>query len=52
MNVFTRGTAFGAIVLVFQHGLGTALLNAGPAGPCATPDRLTPGPVPRALPSS
>lgn len=45
MNVLTRGTAFGAIVLVFQHGFGTALLNAGSAGPCATPDRLTPGPV-------
>ncbi len=33
MNVLTMGAAFGAIVLVFQHGFGTALLRAGSAGP-------------------
>jgi RND superfamily putative drug exporter len=33
MNVLTMGAAFGAIVLVFQHGLGAALLHAGSAGP-------------------
>jgi RND superfamily putative drug exporter len=33
MNVLTMGAAFGAIVLVFQHGFGSALLRAGSAGP-------------------
>jgi RND superfamily putative drug exporter len=33
MNVLTMGAAFGAIVLVFQHGFGAALLHAGSAGP-------------------
>jgi len=33
MNVLTMGAAFGAIVLVFQHGFGAALLRAGSAGP-------------------
>ncbi len=33
MNMLTMGAAFGAIVLVFQHGYGSALLRAGPAGP-------------------
>ena len=32
-NVLTMGAAFGAIVLVFQHGFGSALLRAGSAGP-------------------
>jgi RND superfamily putative drug exporter len=33
MNVLTMGAAFGAIVLVFQHGFGAGLLHAGSAGP-------------------
>ncbi|MFF5966458.1 MMPL family transporter [Streptomyces collinus] len=33
MNLLTMGAAFGAIVLVFQHGFGSDLLGAGSAGP-------------------
>ncbi|MFE1117821.1 MMPL family transporter [Streptomyces rochei] len=33
MNLLTMGAAFGAIVLVFQHGFGASLLGAGSAGP-------------------
>ncbi|MDH6622334.1 RND superfamily putative drug exporter [Streptomyces sp. LBL] len=33
MNLLTMGAAFGAIVLVFQHGFGSSLLGAGSAGP-------------------
>ncbi|MFC8665253.1 MMPL family transporter [Streptomyces sp. NPDC057199] len=33
MNLLTMGAAFGAIVLVFQHGFGSELLGAGSAGP-------------------
>ncbi|WP_318218971.1 MMPL family transporter [Streptomyces sp. SCL15-6] len=33
MNVLTMGAALGAIVVVFQHGVGSELLGAGSAGP-------------------
>ncbi|MFE4756110.1 MMPL family transporter [Streptomyces mirabilis] len=33
MNLLTMGAAFGAIVLVFQHGFGSEALGAGSAGP-------------------
>jgi len=33
LNLLTIGAAFGAIVIVFQHGIGSNLLGVGSAGP-------------------
>ena len=33
LNFLTMRAAFGAIVAVFQHGIGTGLLGVGSAGP-------------------